>query len=45
MSAYFPELPDDEDFHAACDAGREWDGHWFSRRDPVEAWPDVHGLR
>ncbi|MFE3229136.1 hypothetical protein [Nocardia sp. NPDC059228] len=44
LSAYFPELPDDEDFHAACDAGREWDGHWYSR-DPLQAWPEVHGLR
>ncbi|MEV6097191.1 hypothetical protein [Nocardia sp. NPDC051981] len=44
VSAYFPALPDDEDFHAACDAGREWDGHWYSR-DPLQAWPEVHGLR
>ncbi|WP_433566768.1 hypothetical protein ACQP1O_17195 [Nocardia sp. CA-151230] len=43
-AAYFPELPDDEDFYAACDARREWDGHWYSR-DPLHAWPEVHGLR
>ncbi|WP_433567392.1 hypothetical protein ACQP1O_20670 [Nocardia sp. CA-151230] len=29
LSADFPELPDDEDFYAACDSGREWDGHWY----------------
>ncbi|WP_433567151.1 hypothetical protein ACQP1O_19365 [Nocardia sp. CA-151230] len=44
VCAYFPELPDDEDFSAARDAGRGWDGHWYSR-DLLHAWLEVHGLR
>ncbi len=34
--AYFPQLPDDVEFFAACESGGDFDGHWYSR-DPVGA--------
>ncbi|MBF6234830.1 hypothetical protein [Nocardia farcinica] len=37
ISAYSPPLPDDAEFEAALDAGREWTGHFYYL-DPA---PDV----
>ncbi|MFG3620404.1 hypothetical protein [Nocardia sp. NPDC047654] len=37
VHAHTPELPDDAEFYAALESGREWTGHWYSR-DPLGAW-------
>lgn len=34
--AHSPDLPDDAEFFAASDSGRDFNGHWYSR-DPVGA--------